>query len=114
MESNKQLKRLIAMQALCVQVEQDNEKIYALSEFLEEARKRQTELQDFYQDEWHDFLFDKDGEEKKDAEALGEALCKYIPEGHYSILGEDTIWNTIVDHRDALLKLLKTIVPMID
>jgi len=114
MESNNQLNRLIAMQNLCVQVEQDNEKINAFTRFLVEASQRQTELLDFYQDEWLDFLFDKEGEEKEDVQALGAALSKYIPAGHYSILGEDTIWDTIVDHRDALLQLLKTMVPMID
>lgn len=106
--------RLIAMQTLCVQVEKDCEVIENFAAFLQEARKRQQELATFYEEEWMDLVYDGDINPHPDADALNETLIAHIPEGHYSIMGEDTIWNALVAHRFALLELLKTLVPMID
>jgi hypothetical protein len=106
--------RLIAMQKLCLQVEQDCEAMDKCLTFLEEARKRQQELSSFYEEEWTNLVYDDDINPSADADVLSEVLYEYIPEGHYSIMSEDTIWNALVDHRESLLNLLKTIVPMID
>ena len=63
--------------------------------------------------QWHDFLFDKDGEEKKDAEALGKLSVNTFPQGIIPSLAR---YHLECHRRPSrhLLKLLKTIVPMID
>lgn len=115
MENKELLNKLRAMQTLYARIDQDNKAIEAFTQFLIESKQRCDALSEFYENEWQDAVEEDDSRVEKGLPSLGiEAYESSAPNGKYSILGEDTIWNALVDHRESLLKLLKTIVPMID
>lgn len=115
MENKELLNKLRAMQTLYARIDQDNKAIEAFTQFLIESKQRCDALSEFYENEWLDVVGEDERRVEKGLPSLGiEAYESSAPNGKYSILGEDTIWNALVDHRESLLKLLKTIVPMID
>jgi hypothetical protein len=65
MKPEETLKKINAMQDLCVQVEQDNQKIEEIASFLQEARTRHETLYRFYQEEWSELLYDENGDTKE-------------------------------------------------
>ena len=109
MKKELSVEKLIEMQTLCHQVEEDANKISEFITFIQEANKRRKMLADFYQNGWMFYFEDEENQDKWD-----KALEAHIVKGSYSILGEDTIWDALFDGRMEILELLKTIVPMID
>jgi len=115
MENKELLNKLRAMQTLYARIDQDNKVIEDFTKFLIESKERCDTLSEFYENEWQDVVEEDDSRVEKGFPSLGIEVYKSSePNGKYSILGEDTIWNTLVEHRYALLDLLKTLVPMID
>lgn len=108
------LKKINAMQDLCIQVEQDNQKMNEINSFLFKARERHETLLHFYQEEWLDLLYDENGDTREEINELLKEHLNQIPEGHYSITNQDTLWDALSNHRLSLLELLKTLAPMID
>lgn len=109
MEKELNLDRLIEMQAFCHQVEADADKISEFIVFIEEAQARKEKLAEFYQSEWMFYY-----EDEKNKEAWNKELEKHVAEDSFSILDEDTIWDTLMDERLETIELLKTIVSTID
>ena len=96
--------KLVEMQQLCNQVEQDIVKINEFKDFLLEAGARFDALAEWYDEDWLRVI---DSEEIDDEQtALVEGI---VPEGHYSILNQDTIWDALTESRDAYVQLLKTL-----
>ncbi len=114
MKSEDTLKTINKMQALCVQVELDNQKIEDFKAFLMTARSRHDQLLAFYHTEWAELLYDENGDTREGMDEILKEHLKHIPDGHYSITDQDTIWDALSDHRLSLLDLLKTLTPMID
>jgi hypothetical protein len=114
MKPEETLKKINAMQDLCVQVEQDNQKIEEIASFLQEARTRHETLYRFYQEEWSELLYDENGDTKEVINTILKEHLKHIPQGHYSITNQDTLWDALNDHRLGLIDLLKTLVEIID
>ncbi len=114
MNSKEILNQINAMQDLCIQVEQDNQKMDEIKSFLLEARERHEALFNFYHEAWQDLLYDENGDTKAGLDEILKEHLKHIPEGHYSITNQDTLWDALSDHRLSLLELLKTLAPMID
>lgn len=114
MKADETLKTINKMQDLCVQIEQDNQKIEDFKAFLMEARSRHDQLLGFYHAEWAELLYDENGDTRQRIEEILKQHLQHIPEGHYSITDQDTIWDALSDHRYMLLDLLKTLTPMID
>lgn len=111
MTSNKtksELERINDMQGLHTEVARDVQAIQAMVNELPEIKKRADKLQMYYQTQW------QEDEETitKDDSAL-EAHQHLVPEGEYSILGQDTLWNTFEEYADANKALLKAIVELV-
>jgi len=115
MENKELLNKLRAMQTLYAQIDQDNKAIEAFTQFLIESKQRCDALSEFYENEWLDVVEEDEWRVEKGLPSLGiEVYESSEPNGKYSILGEDTIWNTLSENRQILLELLKTLVPMIN
>ena len=115
MENKELLNKLRAMQTLYARIDQDNKAIEDFTMFLIESKERCDTLSEFYENEWLDVVEEDDRRLEKGLPSLGiEVYESSEPNGKYSILGEDTIWNTLFDHHDALIALLKTVVGMIE
>lgn len=114
MENKELLNKLRAMQTLYARIDQDNKAIEDFTKFLIESKQRCDTLSEFYENEWQDVVEEDDSRVEKGFPSLGiEVYESSEPNGKYSILGEDTIWNTLSENRQILLELLKTLVPMI-
>lgn len=99
-------KQLASLQMLCLQVEQDNAEIQAFLKQLKVAEKRRKQLTEAYHQDWQALA-------KLPQETLAQIQVE-VPEGHYSVLAEDTIWDALETGRQARVALLKLLVKQID
>ena len=99
------LDTLAKMQALCTQVEADNAQIKPFIRALAAADKRRIELQALYEQDW--LRLSQPGRLSPSQRAALDALPD---RGRYSILDQDTLWNTLSDQHALRLRLLKALV----
>ncbi|UJF24367.1 DUF4298 domain-containing protein [Suttonella sp. R2A3] len=95
---------LLEMQRLYTELTQDAVELRAFVETLERIDQRYQALSTFYQDHWLALV-----ESDCLSEAQQHALDEAVAPNTYSILGEDTIWNTISEIHQNYLTLLKSL-----
>lgn len=101
------LARTNKMQALHSEVMQDIQAIIKTAKALPEIKARVHELEVYYQTHW-----------LEDVEAVKQNVAmnsrqQAIKKGEYSILGEDTLWNTLEQYHEANRALLQAIAKLI-
>lgn len=106
--SNNLLDRTIQVQSLHSDVVQDIQAMKTMVEALPNIKKRMDELHAYYQTQW---LEDVETIEQ-DSATLAEHQA-FVPEGEYSILGEDTLWHDLEAYHEESRALLRAIVELI-
>lgn len=92
----------IDMQRLCEAVEADNTQLEALLSQLELMQQRSAQLDEFYQQRW------LHGSEQLARDTAAMQRLQDLPaSGHYSILGQDTIWDALSERQELIKTLLK-------
>lgn len=96
--------RLQRAQALCVRVEADHAELTRLLRALPAMQRRHDALARYYDAHW---LADVQAlQAQPDAE---RRLLDATPDGHYSVLAEDTIWDALSDAREAVQRAIKAL-----
>lgn len=96
---------LVEMQQLCSATENDLVELERIHQFLEERGARWKRLGELYQEEWPRLV----DSEELDAEQTG-LLAGMVPEGRYSILDQDTIWDATSELHGKLVAIMKLLV----
>lgn len=102
------LNRVNAVQQHYSQTKKDIQMLEALVSALSNIDERVQALQAYYQTHWRD---DVDAM-RKDITAL-KAHEQTVEQGEYSVLGEDTLWNTLEEYRDAKKALLQLMAQLV-
>ncbi|MFW2176878.1 MULTISPECIES: DUF4298 domain-containing protein [unclassified Moraxella] len=99
----RQIEQLVNAQRLNDRIHQHNDKLIEMYEELNNVLPMIEELEKFYFKDWGKY-YDKEISEADLAEINRQAE----PKGH-SVLGEDTIWNTLSTTRQLRIDLLKVL-----
>ena len=100
----KKFEKLLKMQELSTQVEDDNARLAGLLQELKDAGKRHEELHELYDRDWMELAGSPDLTDDQVA-----ALERDPSNQRYSILAEDTIWNALSDQYDLKIRILKAV-----
>lgn len=102
--SQKDLSTLQEMQTLCSELEADLTQMVAFKRYLGEVEVRHQKLSTLYESQWQRLT------ESEQLSAEEQAVIEsMVREGHYSILGQDTIWNALYDTKAQYVELLKAL-----
>ena len=96
--------KLQEMQDLCTQVEVDNVKLQEIETFLKASEKRRARLASLYQSDWGRLA-----ESPRLSAVERRKIEDRVPQGHYSIFWQDTIWNALSDSDAERTRVLKTL-----
>ncbi|MDO5650802.1 MAG: DUF4298 domain-containing protein [Moraxella sp.] len=100
--SESELNKLISMQQLNDQISTYTLQMQQMMDTLQTMQQACDELTAFYTDEWIE-LYDQVENDLDVNTKLNAAKAKHA----YSILGQDTIWNTLEEAQDTKIDLLK-------
>lgn len=92
--SKRDFEKLQRMQELCTALEDDILNAKKFAKQLKAMEKRRSELESLYHKHWQRLA-----EPRNLTAAQKETLDGMLPNGRYSILGEDTIWDTLAGVR---------------
>ena len=76
-----------------------------LNQRLPDIRQRMSELLSYYQNDWM-----LDVEKIEQQPDLARRIDESVTEGHYSVLGQDTIWDALEQVRAVQVRLIKQLV----
>ena len=107
--SNDDLAKLQEMQTLTTQIEADIKSLGEFKKSLNEIIDRRDQLINLYESDWMELV---DSDDLDDAQV--QTIEKMVPEGSYSILNQDTIWDALNDLRTEYIDILKQLALMLD
>lgn len=95
------IERVSDMQQLYAQSLADLRMLQEVADALPAIKQRMAALDSYYQQQWAD-----DSDALSANKAHLDAHYARLPKGHYSVMGEDTLWN----HLDEYHRLLKGLI----
>lgn len=101
-------KKLTDIQQRYEQLHDDIQTLQELNQRLPQIRQRMSELLSYYQNEWM-----IDVEQLEQTPDLERRLYDLASEGHYSVLGQDTIWNLLDDTQRESKAMIKNLVDLL-
>ena len=107
--SNDDLAKLQEMQTLTTQIEADIKSLGEFKKSLNEIIDRRDQLINLYESDWMELV---DSDDLEDSQV--QTIEKMVPEGSYSILNQDTIWDALNDLRTEYIDILKQLALMLD
>lgn len=101
-------RKLVEMQQLYEQLAADVQTLQTLNQRMPELRAQIQRLRELYQCDWLESV----DELKKDSTAW-ERVYHMPTSGQYSVLGEDTIWDTLDEMNQASKQLLHHLIDVL-
>ena len=105
---NKLEKKLNDIQQHYEQLHNDIQALQELNQRLPDIRQRMSELLSYYQNDWM-----LDVEKIEQQPDLARRIDESVTEGHYSVLGQDTIWNLLDDAQRESKEMIKHLVDLL-
>ena len=102
-------RKLTEMQSLCEQLEHNLQTLQTLNQNLPKIITQMKRLRELYQSDWLEAV-----DELKTDEVAWERVYQLASEGHYSVLGEDTIWDVLTETDKESKQLLHQLVDLLD
>ncbi len=100
--------KLTKIQQNYEQLQSEIQALQELNQRLPDIHKRLSELFNYYQNDWM-----LDIEQVETNPELAKRLMERVSEGHYSILGQDTIWNLLDDTQRESKEMIKHLVDLL-
>lgn len=101
-------KKLTDIQQRYEQLRTDIDALTELNQRLPEIRQRMTELLNYYHNDWM-----LDVEKIEQQPDLARRIDAAATAGHYSVLGQDTIWNLLEDTQQESKAMIKHLVDLL-